>query len=369
MSIGIYIHIPFCVSKCNYCDFNSYVAEEQTYALYIDALCREIEETKIGGEVDTIYFGGGTPTILNPLQLVKILDTVRGRFSLTKDCEITTECNPKTMDYLGFLKLISGGFNRLSIGMQSADDSQLKVLGRIHSFDDCKRCVYDARQAGFDNLSLDLMFGLPNQDENSFVYSIKRATELEPEHISCYSLKIEEGTPFAKMDLEIADEEQSRNMYDKCVDYLGELGYLRYEISNFAKLGFESRHNCKYWLCDDFIGFGAGAYSCNLNKRYSNVKNVTEYIKRVNETQSAVEDTFPLSPEDKMSEFVYLGLRMDRGIDEDEFRKRFFIDIKDVYGGIIEKNLKRGTIIEAGGRFKIPPEFTYVSNGILADFV
>lgn len=369
MPIGIYIHIPFCVSKCNYCDFNSYVAKEQTHSLYVDALCREVAAAKTREEVDTVYFGGGTPTILKPDQLVKILGAVRNHFHLTEDCEITTECNPATMDKDGFSNLISGGFNRLSIGMQSADENQLKTLGRIHSFDDCKRCVYDAREAGFNNLSLDLMFGLPNQNDNSWIYSLKNAAELEPEHISCYALKIEDGTPFANMDLKIADEDESRKMYDSCVDYLSGLGYLRYEISNFAKIGFESRHNCKYWKCDDFIGFGAGAYSCADNMRYSNVLNVGEYIERINQGQSVVEETFPLSIKDRMSEFVYLGIRMDKGIDTDEFRTRFSIDIEEVYGEIIEKNLKRGTIVKEDGVLKIPSEFTYVSNGILADFV
>ena len=201
MSLGIYIHIPFCAAKCNYCDFNSRVASDSLKTEYIDALCREIDSYAEGeGVVDTIYFGGGTPTILKPEQLIRILDAVRHRFSIDKDCEITTECNPATIEYDGLTALNGAGFNRISIGVQSADDEQLKILGRIHTFGDAKKCVSNARRAGFENVSLDLMFGIPNQDLKSFIKTLGNAIELNPEHISCYSLKIEEGTPFANMD-------------------------------------------------------------------------------------------------------------------------------------------------------------------------
>lgn len=371
MSLGIYIHIPFCASKCNYCDFNSYVADGETYSVYADALCREIEGVDIpsGTKVDTVYFGGGTPTILEPSLLITVLDAVRGNFSLTDDCEITTECNPATIGSRGFFRLMDGGFNRLSIGMQSADDSQLKTLGRIHTFEDCKKCVSDARVAGFKNISVDLMFGLPEQDKESWIKSLECAVELCPEHISCYALKIEEGTPFAKMDLRIADDEESRNMYDACVEYLNRAGYSRYEISNFSKVRFESRHNSKYWLCDDFVGFGAGAYSCINGVRYSNVVKTNEYIKRLGNGQSVIEESVSLDDTDKMSEFVYLGLRMDKGIDITEFSRRFSVDIEQVFGDTIDKNIKRGTMLRLGNILKIAPDFVYVSNAILADFV
>lgn len=373
MAKGIYIHIPFCLAKCNYCDFNSYVADSGVWGEYIDALCLEIEGQKeaFGSEreADSIYFGGGTPTILKAEQLVRILDKVSDGFYISKDCEITTECNPATMDCNEFRLLRKSGFNRISIGMQSADNEQLKILGRVHSFEDCVSCVDGARGAGFDNLSLDLMFGIPNQTIESFEKSLEAAIDLRPEHLSCYSLKIEEGTPFARMDLNVADDDQSAEMYDKGTELLKKSGYVRYEVSNFAKDGFESRHNLKYWKCEDFIGFGAGAYSCAYAKRYSNIRNTKEYITAIKSNKAPVLESYELLPEDKMSEFIFLGLRMDNGISESEFEERFGQSIYSVYGWQLDKNIKRGTIIKEKGRLKISPRFIYVSNSILVDFV
>ena len=370
MKLGIYIHIPFCAAKCNYCDFNSHISKKGEKERYIDALCREIEEYKCSDTVvDTIYFGGGTPTILKPVQLARIMAAVRRRFIVDADCEITTECNPATIDASGFKELRKAGFNRVSIGMQSADDGLLKILGRIHTFEQCRECVKAAREAGFENVSLDLMFGLPDQDIKLWESTLYEAISLKPEHLSCYALKIEEGTPFASMKLNIADDDESREMYDRCVEILTQNGYNRYEISNFAKDGFESRHNKKYWLCDDFIGFGAGAYSCIENERFSNVAATDAYINKVTEKGDAVDVRIPLSKEDKMSEFVYLGLRMDSGIDTEEFNKRFSIDIFDVFGDVIDKNIKRETMVKEGNRLRITPDYIYVSNAILADFV
>ncbi len=370
MSLGIYIHIPFCRHKCNYCDFNSYAAYSGIYSVYTDALCKEIDTSQvIATEVDTVYFGGGTPTVMPPEYLVGILDTVRSKFTLTEDCEITTECNPAMIDKDGFTQLLKGGFNRISVGVQSADDRLLKKLGRIHSFDDAKRCIKDAKEAGFKNVSTDLMFALPDQSLEDWRDTLLKVTALDAEHISCYSLKVEEGTPFANMKLNIADDEESRRMYDFCVDFLNERGYLRYEVSNFAKSGFESRHNGKYWCCEDFVGFGPGAYSCEGDKRYSNILDTTEYIDRIKRGQAVVSEVIPLENDSKMSEFVFLGLRMDKGIDTDEFEKRFSVSIYDVFADEIEKNLKRGTMIKEGNRLKLAPEFVYVSNAILADFV
>lgn len=370
MSLGIYIHIPFCAAKCNYCDFNSRVAPDALKTEYVDALCREIEGSVVDGNVvDTIYFGGGTPTILEPKQLIRTLDAVRNSFSVDGNCEITTECNPATIGHDGFLALKSAGFNRISIGVQSADDEQLKSLGRIHNFEDAKKCVADAKRAGFENVSIDLIFGIPNQNLKSWEKTLRSAIELTPEHISCYALKIEDGTPFASMKLNVADDDESSEMYEKCVEILRERGYSRYEISNFARRGAESRHNQKYWKCDDFIGFGAGAYSCYMGERYSNIYDVKEYTECALKGECAVADRIQPDKEDMMSEFVFLGLRMDEGISTEKFAARFSADIFDVFKEQIDKNIKRGTIIQSGDRLKIPPDFIYVSNAILADFV
>ncbi len=370
MSLGIYIHIPFCAAKCNYCDFNSRVAPDSLKTEYIDALCKEIESFAEGVDtVDTIYFGGGTPTILEPEQLIRVLDAVRHRFSVDENCEITTECNPATIGYDGFAALKRAGFNRISVGVQSADDEQLKALGRIHNFGDAKKCVADAKRAGFENVSLDLMFGIPNQVLESWEKTLRSAIELNPQHISCYALKIEDGTPFASMKLDVADDEQSREMYEKCVEILRESGYSRYEISNFARGGFESRHNQKYWKCENFIGFGAGAYSCYMGERYSNIYDVKAYIECALKGECAVADRIVLDKDDMMSEFVFLGLRLDEGISKKEFKERFKADIYDIFKEQIDKNIKRGTIIQNGDRLQISPDFIYVSNAILSDFV
>ncbi len=361
---GIYIHIPFCRQKCNYCDFNSRVSTECERSRYIDALCAEIEEFD-ASEIDTIYFGGGTPTVLAPEELVRILKAVKKRFSLTDDCEISIECNPATMDKEGFSKLKKAGFNRLSIGMQSADDEQLKMLGRIHSFEDTKRCIFDAKNAGFNNISVDLMFGLPNQNKDSFIKSVNAAVELGVNHISCYALKIEEGTPFYNMDLTLPDDDQSFEMYEECVNVLNEHGFKRYEISNFAKSGFESRHNKKYWLCHDFIGLGAGAYSCINGVRYSNIRDIGEYI----DAKDKISERTALSKEDMMSEFMFLGLRLSDGVSVTDFYDRFSTDVFEVFKEAIDKNLKRGTLIKEGDRIKIPEKYMYVSNSIMVDFV
>lgn len=369
MALGIYVHIPFCRAKCKYCDFNSYPGMELWKAPYVDALCREIQNSSVGGTVDTVYFGGGTPTVLGPEQLIRILEALRKRFVLTQDCEITAECNPATMGYEGFRKLRSAGFNRLSIGLQSSDDAMLRSLGRIHTFREFGDCFASARKAGFSNLSLDLIYGLPGQTQKGWTETLEKALDFHPEHISCYALKIEEGTPFAQMNLELPNDDEVREMYDFCVDKLEAEGLKRYEISNFARPEYESRHNCKYWLCDDFLGFGAGAYSCAENCRWDNFRDVAQYCRAVNEKNSAAAEMIPLTAEDQMSEFCFLGLRMVRGIDTDEFERRFGRRIEAVYGRALEKNFKRGTLRTAEGRIFIPSEWLYVSNGILVDFV
>ncbi len=369
MSLGLYLHIPFCKQKCLYCDFNSYAGKECAMDDYCKALAEEIFLFSTNETVDTIYFGGGTPTVIGAKRLGELLEKIMVRFSLSKDCEITAECNPGTIDKEGLAELKKAGFNRLSIGLQSADDDVLKRLGRIHSFADFKTCFHNAREVGFNNLSLDLMYGLPGQSLGDWMKTLKEALVFAPEHISCYALKVEEGTPFAHMELALPDDEIVRRMYDDGVTMLEKAGYLRYEISNFAKPNKESRHNVKYWQCDDFAGFGAGAYSCIGDNRYDNLGGILDYCKGIEERKTAIEENIPLTKEDKMSEFCFLGLRLTKGIDAKEFEKRFSVKIEDVFGEILNKNIKRGTIIKEGDNYRIASEFLYVSNGILADFV
>ncbi len=369
MALGIYIHIPFCKAKCLYCDFNSYANMENMKEPYVQALCREIQRFEAGREVDSLYIGGGTPTTLSIGQLETIIQTVKQHFRLVENCEVTIECNPATMGREGFQALYGLGVNRLSIGLQSANDAELRRLGRIHTLVDFANCFADARAAGFENLSMDLMHGLPGQTMEGWMKTLRVAMEFQPEHISCYGLKLEEGTPLYKQNPSLPDEDLAGDFYDACVSFLEEHGYHRYEISNFAKPEKESRHNLKYWRCEDFVGFGAGAYSCIQGARYSNVREIDAYCKRVEEEQETIFEQSILSREEQMSEFCFLGLRTTKGISVLEFQNRFGVSIEEHFADAIKKNLRRGTLLRVNDRLMIPSKYFYVSNSILVDFV
>lgn len=370
-TLGLYIHIPFCKAKCGYCDFNSYSGKEELIEPYFSALMKEIETTaeKYPLPVDTIYFGGGTPTYVETKYVCVALEKITELFEQCSKCEISIECNPGTIGFEGLKNLRNAGFNRLSIGLQSADNKCLKSLGRIHIFEDFSECFKNARNAGFENISLDLMYGLPDQTMQEWKSTLECATAFGTEHISCYSLKIEEGTPFSKINLNLPDDDAEADMYEMAVTYLGDCGYSRYEISNFAKDGFESRHNLKYWLCDDFVGLGAGAFSCADGVRFSNCSDIYEYIKKINNCGSATEEKEILSDFDKMSEFVFLGLRLKEGISEVEFKNRFGTEIDKVFGKEIEKYRKMGFLIRENGNIHFSDDGFFVSNAILSDFV
>ncbi len=369
MPIGVYIHIPFCKAKCLYCDFNSYAGMEEMQERYVEALCKEIRVYHGEKSVDSVYIGGGTPTVLPLDLLVKVIDAVKKRFILAENYEMTIECNPATMGKEGFTGLYQAGVNRLSIGLQSAHDSELRALGRIHTLADFAECFYQARACGFSNLSLDLMHGLPGQTMDGWMETLRIATEFQPEHISCYGLKLEEGTPLYRQNPTLPDEDLLADFYEKAINVLAEHGYQRYEISNFAKPGKESRHNLKYWKCKDYIGFGAGAYSCIHGTRYDNEKSIENYCTKIEHGISAMKERQILTKEEQMSEFCFLGLRMVNGISVKEFETRFSGSIIEVYGKEIEKNCRRGTLIQQGDRLFIPPQYLFVSNSILVDFV
>ena len=364
---GLYIHIPFCVKKCSYCDFNSYSNCENLFDSYFKCLKKEIIRVREEGVVfDTVYIGGGTPTFPPNhylTDLIKYIDNI------TADCEITVECNPKTVSPEDLENLRKAGANRLSIGMQSADDDELKALGRVHNFADFEECFKWARKAGLDNISIDVMFGLPDQSMKSFRKTLEKAVEFNSEHISCYCLKIEEGTPFAKMSLNLPSDDMTADMYELCADFLEKNGYYRYEISNFSKKGKESKHNRKYWLLEEYIGIGAGAHSYYKGKRYSEKTNILEYINAISSGEDALSDMVFVSEKDKMSEFVFLGLRMTEGIDEERFKELFGKSIYDVFGNEIEKYINLNVMAKENGRIFIKKEYLYVSNNILADFI
>lgn len=366
--VGIYLHIPFCLQKCLYCDFNSYSGILGRQGEYTAALCREISGFEDGCQADSIYFGGGTPTLLHTENIADIMDAVRKKFVLCSDCEITMECNPGTADKKRMEDLRRLGINRLSIGMQSSADQELKKLGRIHCMDETIQCVRDARSAGFSNLSLDLMYGLPDQSIAAWEETLEAAAELAPEHLSCYALKVEEGTPFAKMQLNLPEDDIVREMYDLAFEKLEDAGYLRYEISNFAKPGKESRHNLKYWNCDDFIGFGAGAYSCIHGRRFANVSEISRYIQHCADEERFIYQE-KLNRDAQMSEFMFLGLRTEKGADLEEFEKRFDVKAEMVFAGPLRKYRQSGLICQEEKRVFLRKDMFFVSNLILADFL
>ncbi len=369
---GLYVHIPFCKSKCNYCDFNSFASCDEHIVPYFSALAREAQawaECEKELFFDTLYFGGGTPSYVNTGLLTKTIEVLYSLFNFAQNTEITVECNPGTIDCSGLKTLKSVGVNRLSIGFQSADDKMLKALGRIHTVTDFEKCFDAARKAGFDNISLDLMYGLPNMTMGDWEYSLKEAVNFNPEHISTYALKIEEGTPFSKMNIDLPDDDLFADMYERSVELLAAAGYKRYEISNFSKPGRESRHNLKYWRLVDYLGLGAGAYSCLNGKRFSNLCGLSDYMAAALKTGRAVCESENSSDFDQMSEFVFLGLRCTDGISVSEFGNRFKKSITDVFGNSIKKYCDLGFMMKEGDRLRLSDKGFFVSNIILADFV
>lgn len=365
---GLYIHLPFCLKKCSYCDFVSY---ENAYALeedYLNALIEELTEYK-GEAVDTVYIGGGTPTSLKTKTLVSLLDTVFSTFDVEKNAEVTVECNPKTEERDKFSALLSCGVNRLSIGVQSFDDEVLKAIGRIHTKEDAIACIENAYNAGFKNISADLMFSLPNQSLDSLKKSVEKMVSLPVCHVSCYGLILEDGTPlFEKVKnglYSLPDEDTEFKMYCTINDILNKHGFSRYEISNFSKDGFHSRHNLKYWSAEEYVGCGAGAHSYYNGTRFLSPYSLREYIKN----PLAREDIEILSEEEKIKEFMILGLRKTDGVSKDEFFKRFNVELDDVYKDIIEKFTKNGLLASSKDRLYLTDKGVYISNSVLCEFM
>jgi len=326
---ALYIHIPFCTNKCFYCDFNSYVAEGQPIDAYLDALEREMERTVAAlppERIDTVFVGGGTPTVLNPAQMARFLASVRRHFPLAPDAEYTMEANPGTTDSAKLAVMREGGVNRVSFGAQSFDNRLLKAIGRIHEADDVIRSVADAKAAGFANLSIDLMFGLPNQKLHHLQDSVSRALELDLPHYSLYSLKVEENTLFHRLyergELPLPEEEEEAAMYEHLIERLTGAGYSHYEISNFARPGFESRHNTVYWRNEPYYGLGAGAHGYALGRRHMNIRGVQPYIDAAMERLPRLE-TLEVSPDEAMEDFMMVGLRLRGGVYEADFRRQF----------------------------------------------
>ena len=327
--LGIYVHVPFCKSKCVYCDFYSLPHAEERMDAYVKAVTAHLLETAPQAErhrVDTIYFGGGTPSYLGAKRLREILSVILKKYDVDKHAEITLEANPDSaQDWRELRALRKAGFNRISLGMQSADDAELAEIGRIHTFEQVRSAVEAARRARFDNLSLDLIYGLPHQTLDRWLSNLEAAVALTPQHLSCYGLKVEEGTPlFLRRDAAgLPDDEQQADLYLAAVELLRHYGFFQYEISNFARTGFESRHNLKYWTLQEYAGFGPGAHSDFGGVRYAYVRDLDAYIRGILAGTPILSENERIPQLDRDTEYLMLGLRTVRGIAPREFENRY----------------------------------------------
>ena len=349
---GIYIHIPFCVKKCSYCDFVSFCSDEKTWEQYTNAVVCEIENKKIENskKVTTIYIGGGTPSLIPEKYIVKIINTVKSRFKIEELAEITIEVNPGTVTEKKLVAYKNVGINRISIGLQSAEDRILKLIGRIHNYQTFLSTYNLTRNIGFENINVDLMLAIPTQTKEELLNTLNKVIELKPNHISLYSLIVEENTEIKKAlevgKLEYVDEKVEREMYWKTKRILEKNGYFHYEISNFAKRGFESKHNMDCWNQEEYIGFGIAAHSYINNKRFSNISNLEEYIKNINEEnfEKNIELHESQTKQDKMKEYMIIGLRKIDGISISEFERRFRISPLFYFRFEIDKLVKENLL-------------------------
>lgn len=371
--LSIYIHIPFCVRKCLYCDFLSAPADAEEIENYVNLLLREIKKQSVfygDHRVISIFMGGGTPSLLSAEETGRVLRQIRENYSVAPDAEITMECNPGTVTAEKLKNYITYGINRLSLGLQSTDDAELARIGRIHSYGDFLATYRMARQAGFQNINIDLMAALPGQSLDSYRRSLERVAGLSPEHISAYSLILEEGTPLYVNQKSYAfpTEDEDREMYELTGKYLAEEGYQRYEISNYAKDGFACRHNCVYWHRGDYVGFGLGASSMVENVRWKNPEKHAAYAVYVDHPEKW-KGGQALTTEEQMEEFMFLGLRLTEGIDTGAFQRMFGKTVEEVYGKSIEEFEARGLLARTGERLSLTPHGIDVSNVIFAEFL
>lgn len=370
--ISLYIHIPFCVRKCLYCDFPSFSGMESIFDDYVRMLCREIDETYSdyrGMEVKSIFIGGGTPSVLPPALLGRISDKIFSRFDVDSQAEITIETNPGTLDAKKLAEMKSMYFNRLSMGLQAWQDRLLKKLGRIHTADEFETNFLQARDAGFKNINVDLMFALPAQSLDDWQETLEKVMKLKPEHISAYSLIIEEGTPFFDMfdrgELKEIDEVTDRKMYYLAKEMLSDKGYKQYEISNFAREGFECYHNKVYWRTEEYQGFGLGAHSYADGVRFHNTYDMKEYLRG----EGFRLDKEFLSLQEKQEEFMFMGLRMNEGVSEAEFLRRFGESMDSVYGDEIKELISEELLVKKDGRLSLTDRGVDISNSVFEKFI
>lgn len=369
--LELYIHIPFCVKKCDYCDFLSGPADQGRQEAYVRALLEEVRSLPYdsGHQVVSVFFGGGTPSLIEAAFIEEILSNLKEKFSVSPEAEITIEANPGTLTQEKLEIYRRAGVNRLSIGLQSADDRELRMLGRIHTYEEFLESFFLARKCGFSNINVDLMSAIPGQTLEEWTRNLRTAAELGPEHISAYSLIVEEGTPFASRKLDLPDEDTEYRMYEDTAKILSEYGYHQYEISNYAKEGLECSHNIGYWKRREYLGLGLGAASLYDRVRFSNTRDMEEYLTGSSKPEQIRREVQHLTQRDEMEEFMFLGLRMTEGVREADFAEYFGQSLSKIYGKILHKYEQMGFLEQKDGWWRFTRRGIHVSNVILAEFI
>lgn len=374
--IGLYIHIPFCVSKCKYCDFNSHKINLEEKVKYLEDLKEEMKlyKKEIGdNEIDTVFIGGGTPSILTKEEIKLLFDNIKSNFKLKNNAEITMECNPGTLTVNKLKVMKECGVNRLSIGLQAVQNNHLKYIGRIHTYEEFEENYNQAKNVGFENINIDLMYALPNQKKEDWMESLEKVVKLNPTHISAYSLILEEGTELFNMyernEFKLLDEDADIEMYEYTINYLKMHGYNQYEISNYAKEGFECKHNILYWKCENYLGLGVSASGYLNNTRYNNISDLDEYNKLIHSGKKPIEWQEKLSIKDEIEESIFLGLRMNEGIKFKMFYEKYDFNFEEEYKNEINK-LKNMNLIEIrDGVLKLTQKGREISNSIFVEFM
>lgn len=374
--LGLYIHVPFCAQKCYYCDFNSYKINSNQKKEYLINIEREMKFYKDEFKdkcFDTVFFGGGTPSILTVDELKELVNNINENFNIKKDAEITIECNPGTINREKLEAMKKMGINRLSIGLQATQNYHLKSIGRIHTYEEFEKNYYDALDIGFKNINIDLMYALPNQKTQEWKDTLDKIINLNPSHISAYSLILEEGTKLYDMyqnkEFELLDEDTDINMYNYTIDILKRHGYNQYEISNYSKEDLECKHNIIYWKCDNYLGLGPGASGFIGDTRYSNIEDICEYNKCIMQNIRPVSEEIELTKKDKIEEFIFMGLRMNEGINIDVFKERFDTDFYDIYQEVMDKLIKRELVRFDGKNISLTQKGREISNSVFIEFL
>jgi oxygen-independent coproporphyrinogen-3 oxidase len=371
--LGIYLHVPFCSSICNYCNFNRGLFDASLKNRYVAALEREIAIAGRGEQADTIFFGGGTPSLLDPAEIRRLIAAASHAFSIAPGAEITLETNPETSTPERMAGFREAGVNRISFGVQSFRDDELQRLGRIHSADRARAAVREARAAGFDNVSLDLMMWLPQQSQSDWRGNVEALIDVSPEHASLYLLELYPNAPLkedmARAGWSQAPDDDAAEMYLWSLERLERAGYRQYEISNVARSGCESRHNLKYWQDGEWLGFGCGAHSTRDGVRWKNIASTDEYISRLNTEQSVIVERRVLSPETRLEEALFTGLRLVDGLDLDVVGRRYNTDVWARYAQSLQPSLDAGLAVRDGSRLRLSRDGMLLANEILAAFV